>query len=67
MLNVQLRQDSGTIIRNCNISNFVYKHFIQSNGTQRSLDDVGNGHRSCNIFGTHVLSGRALSIKKHCT
>jgi hypothetical protein len=44
VLNFQLFQDRSAIVRCSNITDIIHQHLIQTFGTKRGLDGIGNGN-----------------------
>ncbi len=58
MGNLNLLENSSTIIGDGDISDFVYKHLVKTLGTKGGLDDVGQG--------SDCLNFKELELRAYC-
>ena len=66
MFDGQLTQDGSTIVGNSDIANVIDEHFIQTDGSQGSLDDVGHGESGRDVGDADVGAGFAGAAEELC-
>ena len=55
-------EDGGSVVGDGDITDVVDQHLVETDGSERRLDDVGDGLRRQNVLRSNVATGATLAL-----